>query len=248
MTYIPVALEMYSVRKEFTANPLETMKAVKAMGYEGVEFAGPAQFSPEFYAALLHETGLVCCGWHTPWACVQEDKFEETVRLNQAVGNKYVIIPGLSAKTHEEWKAMGLQLNEISDKLAHYGMRTGYHCHDTDFKPLDGKCTWDTFMSVTTDRAVMQLDTGNAVAGGADIMGELNKYPGRCKTIHLKPYSQAKKYEPLIGEDECPWNDILDFCVKKGDTEWYIIEYECPAYPPLEAVEKCLKALRTIIG
>ena len=39
MTYIPVGLEMYSVRKEFAANPYATMKAVKAMGYEGVEFA-----------------------------------------------------------------------------------------------------------------------------------------------------------------------------------------------------------------
>ena len=39
MTYIPVGLEMYSVRKEFAASPYATMKAVKAMGYEGVVLA-----------------------------------------------------------------------------------------------------------------------------------------------------------------------------------------------------------------
>ena len=53
MSYIPVAVEMYSVRKEFAANPLATMKALKEMGYEGVEFAGAPQFSGEFYGILL---------------------------------------------------------------------------------------------------------------------------------------------------------------------------------------------------
>lgn len=247
MVYIPVAVEMYSVRKEFTANPLETMKAIKAMGYEGVEFAGAPQFGADFYAALLKETGLVCCGWHTPWALVQDDKFEETVKLNQAVGNKNVIIPALGAKTHAEWADLGKQLNVISDKLAKYGMRTGYHNHASDFQPLEGKRTWDTFMAEANHRTIMQLDTGNAVAGGADIMAELNKYPGRCKTIHLKPYGNEKKFEALIGEDDCPWKEIFDFCQLKGDTEWYIIEYECPAYPALEAVEKCLKAVHAMI-
>lgn len=246
MSYIPVALEMYSVRKDFAANPWATIKAVKEMGYEGVEFAGPPQFTPDFYAALLKETGLVCCGWHTPWASVQPDHFEETVRLNQAVGNKYVIIPGLSGKTHDDWKRLGHELNDVADKLARFGMRTGYHCHQNDFVLLDGKRTWDTFMAITSTRTVMQLDTGNALAGGADIMAELNKYPGRCKTIHLKPYSANGGYEPVIGDDDCPWKQIFDFCQCKGDTEWYIIEYECPAIPALTAVDKCLKAVKAL--
>ena len=118
MSYIPVAIEMYSVRKEFTANPLATMKALKEMGYEGVEFAGAPQFSADFYAALLKESGLVCCGWHTPWDSVQPDKIEETIKLNQAVGNKYVIIPGIAAKTHAEWAECGRKLNVAADTLA----------------------------------------------------------------------------------------------------------------------------------
>ena len=247
MTYIPVALEMYSVRKEFAANPWATMKAVKEMGYEGVEFAGAPQFSADFYAALLKETGLVCCGWHTPWASLQEESFEQTVKLNQAVGNKYVIVPWFGGKTHDEWLSLGAQLNAVADKLAKYGMRTGYHNHAGDFTPVDGKRTWDTFMSVASSHTVMQLDTGNAMAGGADVMAELNKYPGRCQTIHLKPWNQENGYEPLIGEDACPWKEIFDFCQTKGDTEWYIIEYECPKYPALEAVDKCLKAVRAMI-
>ncbi len=247
MPYIPVAVEMYSVRKEFTADPLGTMKALKAMGYEGVEFAGAPQFSPNFYRSLLEETGLVCCGWHTPWERLQPENLEETVRLNLAVGNKYVIVPYLSARTHQDWENLGNQLNDAADALAKYGMRTGYHCHATDFVPLEGKRTWDTFMGVANNRTIMQLDTGNAQEGGADILGELNKYPGRCKTIHLKPYSLTKGFAPVIGEDDCPWKDIFNYCETKGDTEWYVIEYESEALPAMDAVKRCLDAVRKML-
>lgn len=247
MSYIPVAVEMYSVRKEFSDNPLKTMQALKTMGYEGVEFAGAPQYSNDFYAALLKETGLVCCGWHTPWNLFQGDALEETVQRNLAVGNKYLIVPWFQAPTLEGWKEFGRQVNDVAAKLAKYGMRIGYHNHAHDFAPLDGVRTWDTFFSVTDPRVLIQVDTGNAVAGGADIMAELNgKCAGRAKTIHLKPYSQARQFEPMIGEDECPWKEIFAFCQTQGDTEWYVIEYECEVYPALEAVEKCLKAVRAM--
>lgn len=34
--------------------------------------------------------------------------------------------------------------------------------------------------------------------------------------------------------------------INGGGSEWYIIEYESSAYPPLEAVERCLRALRAM--
>ena len=36
----PVALQMYPLRKEASENLYATLKKVKEMGYEGVEFAG----------------------------------------------------------------------------------------------------------------------------------------------------------------------------------------------------------------
>ena len=218
------------------------------MGYEGVEFAGPPMFSAEFYASLLKESGLVCCSWHTPWQLVQEDTLQQTIELNQAVGNKYVIIPFLQAETHDEWKALAEQLNVLADKLAHYGMKTGYHCHGKDFQLLDGKTPWSTFMSIASPKTIFQLDVGNAMSGGADVMAELEAHPGRCQTIHLKPWSANGGFEPVIGEDDAPWKDIFRFCDEKGATEWYIIEYECPTIPAMQAVETCLRNTKTLLG
>ena len=249
MRQIPIAVEMYSVRKEFSENPWKTMKAIKDMGYTGVEFAGNPQFGADFYAALLKETGLVCCGWHTPWERVQADTLQATIDLNLAVGNKNIIVPYLKAETHEDWKQKAIALNAIAEKLAPYGMYTGYHNHAHEFKAIDGKAPWDTFQENSDPSVVMQLDVGNALSGGCDIMATLNRYPGRCRTIHLKPFSldPAKGFKPVIGEDDCPWKDIFAFCRTKGNTEWYIIEYECPEIPALEAVEACLKNTQALM-
>ena len=48
----------------------------------------------------------------------------------------------------------------------------------------------------------------------------------------------------MIGEDDLPWEEIFGICELTAGTEWYVVEYESHAYPPLEAVERCLRALR----
>ena len=254
MSRIPIGLELYSVRHDLEKDPLGTLKAVAEMGYEGVEFAGPPQHSGDALKAMLDEAGLVCCGWHTPFNLVSADALESTVELNRTVGNRYVIVPGIPAnlrESREDWLKMADVFRELGHKLAPHNMMTGYHNHHIEFQPLDGECPWDTFFSNTGENVIMQLDLGNALRGGGDLLSILNKYPGRCQTIHLKPYSKAAGvedpqagYKPLIGEDDVPWQKIFDFCETRGNTQWYIVEYESDAYPSLEAVDRCLQALR----
>ncbi len=248
MYHFPIAAQLYSVRKDFADQPLGTLKALKAMGYQGVEFAGAAVYSPEFYAALLKESGMVCCGWHTPWEAVQDDAIQATIRLNQAVGNKYIVLPFVPGETAEDFRQRGRDLNHIADLLAPYGMRIGYLCHPGDFEVAAGDPKglrhWDLLLAEADFRVVIQLDLGNAMKGGADVLAELKKYPYRSKSIHCKPYSYSKGDLPLIGEDDCPWKEVMQFCRDAGDTEWCVIEYEAKGVPVLEAMEKNLKNLK----
>ena len=59
----------------------------------------------------------------------------------------------------------------------------------------------------------------------------------------MKPYSKAKP-NALIGDDEHPWKDIFQVCETTAGVEWYIIEYESDAYPPLVSVRKTLEVMR----
>ena len=138
-------------------------------------------------------------------------------------------------------------------KFVPHGMLPGYHSLNIEWLPLGGEAPWDTFFGNTDKRVVMQLDTGNALSGGAESVPILKKYPGRAVTVHLKPYSleaartdRNKGYKPLIGEDSIPWREVFHLCETTGNTQWYIVEYESDAFTPLVAVRKCLDALKAM--
>src|SRR5205085_1573609 len=94
----------------------------------------------------------------------------------------------------------------------------------------------------TKKDVVIQFDTGNGVEAGGDPMLYLPKHPGRVASIHVKPWSKAKP-NALLGDDELPWKDIFKICETTAGVEWYIVEYESDAYPPLISVEKSLEVM-----
>jgi sugar phosphate isomerase/epimerase len=47
-----------------------------------------------------------------------------------------------------------------------------------------------------------------------------------------------------MGDDELPWPKIFELCETSGGTEWYIVEYESDAYPPLVSVQKTFDVLK----
>jgi len=256
MVRIPIGLELYSVRNEMDKDVYGTLKAVAGMGYEGVEFAGPPKHGGRVLRAMLDDLGLVCCGWHTPFEMVQDERLPATIELNKALGNRRLIIPGIPGNlvdSRDKWRKMADFFNVLAGKLAPHDMVTGYHNHTTEFKPLDGERPWDTFFSNTDRRVIMQVDTGNAACGGADPVALLKQYPGRAGTVHLKPFTpsaakgkRGEGFRPPIGQDETAWADMFRLCETTGLTNWYIVEYESDAYPPLEAVDRCLKALKAM--
>ena len=240
-------LELYSVRGELACDLSGTLSAVKSMGYEAVEFAGPYVHTAEVVAAALKKSGLVCCGWHTPYDYLRDDKIEDTIAYNKAVGNRYVIVPGIGGEetaSPAAWRRTAARFNVIAKKLAEQGMVTGYHNHDSEFRPLDGEIPFDIFFDNTDESVVMQLDNGNALSGGADVCEFIRKYPGRAKTVHLKPYSRRDGFNTMIGQDDIPWTEFMGLCASVGGTEWYIVEYESEAlYTPLDGVKRCIGAL-----
>ncbi len=253
---IPIALQLYSVRHALADDLRGTLQAVADMGYDGVEFAGAPTHPAAELRQILDDVGLVCCGWHTPFSLVQDDALEGTIAYNQTLGNPNVIVPGIPAElrqTRDDWLKLAGVFDALASRLAPHGMATGYHNHHVEFQPLDGERPWDTFFGHTDPAVIMQLDTGNAVYGGADVVDLIRRYPDRAVTVHLKPYSRTAGatdphagFRPLIGEDETPWDELFDACETVGGTRWYIVEYESDAYPPLEAVDRCLQALRVM--
>ena len=218
------------------------------MGYEGVEFAGYYGRTAQELRQLLDDNGLKCCGTHIGIDTLLGDNLAPTMEFNRTIGNKFLIVPGLSKErtsSKAAWQETARTMNEISDKVTPEGFRTGYHNHHTEFLELDGEQPWDTFFGNTKPEVVMQFDVGNALHGGGHAAPFLQKYPHRALTVHVKEYS-AMNDKALIGEGDVDWKEIFGLCETIGGTEWYIVEQESYAYPPLECVDKCLQNLRAM--
>ncbi|HTL16486.1 MAG TPA: TIM barrel protein [Patescibacteria group bacterium] len=240
---IPVGLQLYSLRDQCKNDLPGMLKAVSKIGYKGVEFAGYHGRSATELRKMLDDNGLVACGTHTPYESVLPDKLQETIQFNHTIGNKFLIVPWMEAKSKQGWLDKAAMFNELSAKLKPEGMFIGYHAHAHDFEKFDGQSAWDIFFGQTKPAVIMQLDTSNCCDGGADPVAVLHKYPGRVRSIHIKANGGGP--DAVVGEDKVNWPEVFAFCETKGGTQWYVLEHES-ASDPLSAVTRSFEALKKL--
>ncbi|MCL2832632.1 MAG: TIM barrel protein [Treponema sp.] len=247
-----IAVQLYSVRHDLAKDLPGTLQAVRDMGYEGAEFFG-GYIRPDVLVKALKKAKLKIVGWHTPFANIMPNLIEATIAYNKLIGNNSVVVPSLPAEytaNRASWLKAASVLQTAAKRLAEDGMYTGYHNHHTEFSKVEGDMPWDIIAGATDKSVVLQMDTGNCMKGKGDPLALMRKYPGRGRTIHLKPFSKSKEFATMIGSDDTDWQAVKKIGEGEGSaagSEWYIVEYECESlYKPLEGVKLCLKALKDL--
>jgi len=238
------------VRDDCARDFFGTIAQVAAMGYAGVEFAGYHGASAADLRKVLDDHGLRCAGNHTGFNLLQDDKIDETIAFHATLGCTNLVVPWLPEETRvtpEACHTTADKLNAIVEKLKPHGMRTGFHCHEGDMRPLEGgKSAWDLLAEYTGSDFIMQYDTANGLSGGADPVQPILDWPGRGITVHLKEWS-GEHGAKVIGEGQIPWSKVFEACETVAGTRWYIVEHESyEGMTPLEAVDACLKNLRAM--
>jgi len=242
-----IAVQLFSVRHEMAKNLPGTLKAVRDIGYDGVEFYG-GYIRPDILLKALKSAKLKIVGWHTPFANIQPGLIEATIAYNKLIGNNSMVVPALPPDctlNKAAWLKAADVIQTAAKRLAEDGMYTGYHNHHTEFSPVEGQIPWDIIGGATDKTVALQMDTGNCMRGKGDPLALMKKYAGRGRTIHLKPFSKSKEFATMIGSDDTDWQALK----KLGDTEaeWYIVEYECEKlYKPLEGIKLCYDALKKL--
>lgn len=240
---IPVGVQLYSVRREAAKDLPAVLEAIGKMGYKGVEFAGYYgwESKPKELRKLLDANGLKCCGTHTGLETVSGDKLEATAELHDVLGNTFLIVPSLVGVDAAAWLDLAKRFNDIAAKAKELGMRVGYHAHAHDFHKLGDSTSWEIFFDNTSADVIMQLDTGNCLAGGGDPVAMLKKYPGRSASTHLKEHGGPEA--AVIGQGVVPWAQVFDVCETTAGTVWYVVEHEV-GDDPMGNIKGCLEGLR----
>ena len=89
-----LGVQLYSVRDDMAQDFEGTLKKVKAMGYEGVEFAGLYGKSAEEVKALCAKYELEPVSAHVSLGEMRDDPF--VIETYAAIGCKFIAIPWLN--------------------------------------------------------------------------------------------------------------------------------------------------------
>lgn len=252
---IPIGIELYSVRDEMTKDTLATVRAIAKMGYEVVEFYGPYYaWTPEFVKdvrKLMDDTGIRCNSTHNDARNFRPEGLQKAIDYNKTLGAKYVVMASAGSVVGlDGWKGVGDTLTQAMEKLRPVGLRAGYHNHQTEFKPVDGKRPIEVIAANTPKDVMLQLDVGTCVEVGDDPVAWINANPGRINSCHLKdwapgaPGDKEKGYNVLFGEGVAPWKKIFAAAEATGGVEFYLIEQEGGRYRSLETAERCLASYK----
>lgn len=258
-----IALQVYSVRTFLEQDFFGTLRAVKEMGYAGVEFAGLYGNDPVKVKEFCEEIGLVPLSAHVAYQDFAAD-MDGVVETYAKLGVPYVAIPWMAEEDrpgHPGFAAIAEGLKKLGAKLKEKGIVLGYHNHDFEFEKLDGEYLLDIlYREVGPEYLQTQLDTCWVNVGGVNPAEYVTKYAGRCPTIHLKDFvgSKAENMYGLIGVDGsetkadgtkfmltpvgkgCQDFKAIVAAGDAGGAQWYIVEQDEPSMG-MNALE-CAKA------
>ena len=229
-----IALQMYTLRDPAKKDLADTLKKVRAMGWEYVQWSGMPNLPAEEIRKALDAAGLKAIAVHTGMEAF-ETKFDEEVRFWKTVGVQDVAPGGMMKDckaTLEDWLKGAKRLDAIGAKLRAVGMRLSYHNHSFEFEkfPGDPRAKLDILMEATKpENLCAEFDTAWVFHAGADPAAYIRKYKNRCPIIHVKdlvPTNEGKKYQfKPLGQGALDWKAIFAAGRSSG-VEWYVYEQD----------------------
>ena len=189
-------IQLYSIKDEVFGDFEKSLRKVKEVGYDGVEFFGGfyGGRSASEMKKLLEEIGLIPTSSHITTA-----EIAAQVDYAAELGIEYLIDPMANFRDYEAALEFSKKLNEAGKLCKQKGIAFGYHNHSHEFlQGKDGYLIETVIKNTDPEIVCFQLDVGWATVAGANAVELLGKYPDRFKSIHFKECGE------VIGPDALP--------------------------------------------
>ncbi|MDL2302532.1 sugar phosphate isomerase/epimerase, partial [Lachnospiraceae bacterium OttesenSCG-928-D06] len=188
---------------------LETLRAIKAAGYDGLELNGfmirPSSFMVRMltkaagmpvgrggnldWRHLLEEANLACVSLHEDLGMIQRDP-KSVAKKATELGCNQVVITGMYRFDYGSKAAVtGLikELNQAGSTLKSEGLSLLYHNHNCEFRKIDSSRTaYDLLIEETNPEYVnFELDSYWPTEAGVSAIDLMKKLGERMKLYHI---------------------------------------------------------------
>ncbi len=261
----PIAVNLYSVRRQLIEDFEGTLSRLAEMGFDGVEpmVFGPVPHEllpedlrvpvprPERFREVLDQRGLRTASLHAPLpeGDIASYVFEycEALGTGQQVLASFMALPGL-ANAHAERAQLEqavARFNAAADEAARRGVALGFHNHHFEWEiDLGGRFAWDLFWEGVDERVNAEVDIYWAQTAGRDPAAEIEALGRRARRVHLKDGPcELGKPQVALGRGVVD----VDGCVRAArHADWWIVELDDCATDMIEALEESLRFLRNL--
>lgn len=253
---VPLGLQMYTVRHDLDNDYEGTTRKVRDIGIRHVQANLTQSGRNSSQQKKLYDS--LGISWQSIHAGGDDlrVKLDATIAEAKSVGIRNItcsfpLYPEarpafMAGPTVDDWKKNADAFNKIGAACKAAGLTFAYHNHNVEFRKVGDVVPYDLLLRETDPALVqMEMDIGWVVAGGADPVAYLTKYPNRYYSLHIKdlknqgiPNVNMKMVSAIIGKGIVDWSKVLP-AAHKTKVERAFLEIEEPYDPsPLEMVKQ----------
>ncbi len=223
----PISVQLYSVRNE-AANGFEAvLRRIGEIGFVGVELAGFHDLTPQQYASIVDEAGLVTSSAHL--TDLTPDGFNAALDDIQSVGCDIAVCAFMPPERFADLdavKASAEALNKANVIAADRGVALGYHNHWWEFATsLDGSTAWSTLFDQLDPTVFAELDMYWATLGGADPRQVIADLGDRLWVLHVKDGPCDVSESPMVAVGSGTL-DIPAILASAPTAKWHVVELD----------------------
>ncbi len=260
-TNAKAGLQLWTLREYIGKDPKGVLAKVAQAGYSYVEPYGYSKkggfwgLNANEFSAALKANGLTTVSGHYGMDQLFTDgsygELDEAFEAAKITGQEYVIIPHLADKfrrTGADLEMIAKRTNLAAERAKKAGLKIGYHNHDFEFKPVEGKMLFDVLLAKTDPSLVaFEMDIYWVVRAGQDPVTLFEKYPGRFKMVHVKDMDKAKReLNTEIGKGSIDFKSIFAKA-KLGGIKYYIVEQENFSIDPYVSITESSRYLKNTL-
>ena len=230
-----IGLQLYTVRRELEKDFAGTLEKVASIGFLEVEFADYFKHAPQEIKTILAQHKISAPSTHITTAALRGN-LQETIEAAQVIGHRYLVCGYLPAEERgslDDYKKLVDLFNAAGERLKKAGIQFGYHNHDFEFLPMDGKVPYDMILAGTDpDTVKMEMDVYWVTKAGQDPFKYFSAYPGRFPLIHVKDMDRTPRhFFTEVGQGMIEFKKIFAAAQRAGVKHYFVEQDETPASP-----------------
>ena len=248
-----MGLQLYTIHQDMMKDPINTLTAVKALGFQDFEVFGFDAdkgsiygLKPSAFRKLLEDLQLTASSGHFGFAShlgkpdAEMERFvDHSIKCAQALDLKYITWPTLSPeqRTLENFRLMARKLNGIGEQITSAGLGFAFHNNGYEFEVHEGQTCYDLILQETDPQLVkLQLDMYWAMHSGILPADLIKSQPGRFVMWHIKDMDKVTRDYTELGNGSIDYAAILPDPVSSGLEYYYLEQGGNFARSPMDSV------------